>query len=170
MKNKNGNKISIATILIILFFISSYVTGRAVFQERVVEIPQNIMTDFNNIYENNQEETTRCVRGEKTLEGWKISNIYEPTIISTQVNTMKYEACGSDHRYADVIGTWHMHPRGLCELSDSDMFSFGGDYYQYGLELTIVQCSINKMGIFSKDIIFAEGYTFEQDSMKYKII
>lgn len=170
MKNKNGNKISIVTVLIVLFFISSYVTGRAVFQERIIEIPQNIIDDFNNIYESNPEETTRCLRGEKTLEGWKITNIYEPEILNTQVNTMKYIACGSDKKYADVIGTWHIHPKGICELSDSDMFSFGGDYYQYGLELSLIQCATDKLGIFSKDIIFSEGYTFEQDSMKYKII
>ena len=46
---------------------------------------------------------------------------------------MEYESCGSNPAYKNVIGFWHNHNQGLCELSDSDMFAFGGDYYKYGI-------------------------------------
>ena len=104
------------------------------------------------------------------LEGWKIVNTYKPNILNSSFNSMEYETCGSVQSYKNVIGSWHNHRNGLCELSDSDMFAFGGDYYKYGIELAMVQCDGNRIGIYSKDIINAEGYTFEQDSMKYEVV
>ena len=170
MKNKASSKATIIILLIAILLIGGYITGKAVFSEKKLFVSQFILNQFDAEYENSNEETVLCLLGEKTLEGWRVTNTYKPRIINTSINSMEYESCGSDPSYTNVIGFWHNHNGGLCELSDSDMFAFGGDYYKYGIEIAVVQCDSNRMGIYTKDIINAEGYTFEQDSLKYEII
>lgn len=165
-----GSKVTIILIIILILLMGGYITGRAIFSEKKVFISQYILNQFNAEYNNNAEETVLCLLGDRVLEGWRITNTYKPRIINTSLNSMEYESCGADKSYNNVIGFWHNHNKGLCELSDSDMFAFGGDYYKYNIELSIVQCDDNRMGIYTKDIINAEGYTFEQDSLKYEVV
>ncbi|MDD5649852.1 MAG: hypothetical protein PHF86_05435 [Candidatus Nanoarchaeia archaeon] len=169
MKNKVGSKATIVLLIISILLVGGYITGRAVFSERKVMLSDYILNQFNAEYNSNEQETVLCLIGDKTLEGWRITNTYKPTIMNTSLNSMEYESCGANSAYKNVIGFWHNHKNGLCELSDSDTFAFGGDYYKYGIELAIVQCDTNRMGIFTKDVINDEGYTFEQDSLKYEI-
>ncbi len=169
MKNLKKNKVAILVALFVILFLGGFFTGKVVFEEKVISIPSNIMSTFNDIYNNNTEETVLCLVGSKTLGGWEIKDVIRPNIIQTDYNIMTYESCGALER-DDIIGSWHNHNEGLCELSDSDIFAFGEDYAQYKLPLAIVQCDINKIGIFTKEIINQEGYTFEQDSLNYEII
>ena len=165
-----GSKATIILIFILILLMGGYITGRAIFSEKKVFVSQYVLNQFDAEYSSNEQETVLCLIGERILEGWKITNTYKPRIINTSLNMMEYESCGASNEYKNVIGFWHNHNRGLCELSDSDMFAFGGDYYKYGIELALVHCDVNRMGIFTKDIINAEGYTFEQDSLKYEVI
>lgn len=168
--NNMGSKATIILIIILILLIGGYVTGRAVFSERKLFVNDYVMNQFNAAFQDNEEETVLCLIGERILEGWRVTNTYKPVIISDSLNTMEYESCGSNPSYKNVIGFWHNHKNGLCELSDSDLFAFGGDYYKYGIEISVVQCDSNRMGIYTKDVINAEGYTFEQDSLPYEII
>lgn len=166
---KIGSKATITILIISILLFSGYITGRAVFSEKKLLVSDYIINQFNAEYNSNEDETVLCLIGERILEGWRITNTYKPTIINTSLSSMEYESCGSNSAYKNVVGFWHNHNQGLCELSDSDMFSFGGDYYKYGIELAIVQCDSDRMGIFTKDVINNEGYTFEQDSLKYEV-
>ncbi|MBS3155053.1 hypothetical protein J4404_00985 [Candidatus Woesearchaeota archaeon] len=170
MKNYGGSKATIVLMIISILLVGGYISGRAVFSEKKVFISPYIFNQLNAEYEANTDEVVLCLVGERVLEGWKIVNTYKPNILNSSFNSMEYETCGSVQSYKNVIGSWHNHRNGLCELSDSDMFAFGGDYYKYGIELAMVQCDGNRIGIYSKDIINAEGYTFEQDSMKYEVV
>ena len=165
-----GSKATVILIFILILLMGGYITGKAIFSEKKVFVSQYVLNQFSAEYSSSIQEAILCLTGERILEGWKITNTYKPRIINTSINMMEYESCGANKEYKNVIGFWHNHNNGLCELSDSDMFAFGGDYYKYGIELALVQCDTNRMGIFTKDIINAEGYTFEQDSLKYEII
>lgn len=165
-----GKKATIILIFILILLMGGYITGRAIFSEKKVFISQYVLNQLNAEYNSNTEETVLCLLGDRVLEGWRITNTYRPRIINTSLNIMEYESCGANNEYKNVIGFWHNHKNGLCELSDSDMFAFGGDYYKYGIDLAVVQCADNRMGIFTKDIINNEGYTFEQDSLKYEVV
>ncbi len=168
MKNLRKNKVIIVSLLVLILFMGGFFTGKVVFQEKKVTIPEHILNEFNSIYEQEQEETILCLVGERNLKGWKIIDTISPEIISNGENTIEYESCGTLNRN-DIIGTWHNHKNGLCELSDSDIFAFGQDYAIYKIELSMVQCDRNRIGIFTKDIINREGYTFEQDTLEFEV-
>lgn len=169
MKNVRKNRVIILSLLIVILFLGGFFTGKVIFEEKKVLIPKEILGEMNRIYENEKEETVMCVIGKSVLKGWEVTEIIKPRIIETSDNRVEYESCGTLIR-KDVMGMWHNHKNGLCELSDSDIFAFGQDYSKYGLKISMVQCDDNRMGIFTKDIINQQGYTFEQDSLSIEVI
>ncbi len=167
VKHMNTKLVFLSIIVVSMFLIGGFITGKVIQENTKVYISDDIIKTLNNEYNSNINEKVVCLTGTKDLFNYHINGYYLPEIKNSNAEQVEYEACGSDSLHKDVIATWHNHINGACVLSDSDLFSFGGDYFSYGVKLQIVQCDVDKLGIFDKNTIYKQGTLSEEDGLAY---